>query len=115
MSKPSPKLLPIMCTNGSKDGKHGPQEKFDCDENDTETCFDDSYKYCKELTTNQVITVIVMIVVALILVGVVNWVVNKIPVIGGLGVLAINLVTLIILAVIIYVFYINIRIHKTGK
>lgn len=112
MSKPSPKLLPIMCTNGSKDGKHGPQEKFDCD---TESCFDNSYKYCKELTTNQVIIVIVMIVVALISVGVVNWIVNKIPVIGALGVLAINLVTLIILVVIIYVFYINIRIHKTGK
>ena len=103
-------IMPTYATNGSAGLDLYVPENFWSGKKLVDLC-----KYCKELTTNQVITVIVMIVVALILVGVVNWVVNKIPVIGGLGVLAINLVTLIILAVIIYVFYVNIRIHKTGK
>lgn len=43
-----------MCTNGSKHEKHGPKRKIECEENDKE-CFSDSYKYCKELTTKQII------------------------------------------------------------
>lgn len=105
----------IMCTNGSKDGKYGPNDKFNCDKNDTKTCFNDSYKYCKELNTKQITILIVMIIFALVLIGIINTIVSKIPIIGVLGALAINLVTLLILAVIIYMFYINIRIHKATK
>jgi hypothetical protein len=38
----------IMCTNGWKDNKYGPNAKFNCDKNGTKTGFNDSYKYCKE-------------------------------------------------------------------
>lgn len=104
-----------MCTNGSKNGKYGPNAKFNCDKNDTKTCFNDSYKYCKELNTKQITILIVMIIFALFLIGIINTVVSKIPIIGVLGVLAINLVTLLLLVLIIYMFYINIRIHKSIK
>jgi len=102
----------IMCTNGSKDGKYLPNAKFNCDKNDTKTCFNDSYKYCKELNTKQITILILCIIFALFLIGIINTIVSKIPLFGVLGVLAINLISLLILAVIIYMVYINIRIHK---
>jgi hypothetical protein len=50
-----------------------------------------------------------MVIFAFVLVGIINTVISKIPIIR---VLAINLVLLV---VIIYMFYINIRIHKATK
>lgn len=114
MSKPNPKLSQIMCTNGSKDGKHVPKEKFNCDTNDPD-CFSDSYKYCKELTTKQITALIILSIVALALIGIINAILVNIPLLGSLAVLLINLITLIILIAIVYVVYTNIRIHKTGK
>ena len=114
MSKPSSKSLPIMCTNGSKDDKHGPNEKFNCEEND-KYCFPDSYKYCKELTTKQIIFLIILGIVALALIGILRTIIENIPLLGTFAVLGINLIIIAIFVFILYAVYTNLRIHKTEK
>lgn len=114
MTKPSSKSLPIMCTNGSKDGKHGPNEKFNCEKND-KYCFPDSYKYCKELTTKQITFFIILGVVAVALIGMLNAIIINIPLLGPFAVFGINLVIFIIFVFIFYAVYTNLRIHKTEK
>lgn len=91
----------IYCTNGSKDGKHKPNEKFNCTQ---KNCFNNSTQYCNSSSKLQ-FTIIIIIVVVLFLLGMLNYIIGKLPFVGGIGVFLFNLFTIIILFSILYVYH----------
>jgi hypothetical protein len=100
----------ISCTNGNlKDGK----KTISCNDTD-KYCFDNSYKYCKELSTEQIIILIVIGISGLIAIGILTWILNKIPIIGSLTITIINFIVLIIISVIIYFVYENYKAKKNN-
>ena len=105
----------IMCTNGSINDTYKPNEKFECDKDDDKYCFDNSYKYCKELTKDQKIKLGLMLLGGILLLYFLNKILGKIPVLGALAVFAINLITLAIIIGVMYMYYANVKIKKTKK
>jgi len=103
----------IMCTNGSINDTHKPNVK--CDKDDDKYCFDNSYKYCKELTKYQKIKLGLLLLGGIIILYFLNKILGTIPVLGALAVFAINLVTLAIIIGVMYMYYTNVKIKKTKK
>jgi len=98
-----PTTRTINCTNGSiKDGS----KTVTCQTSDKD-CFPDSYTYCKKLSTSQIVVLAAIGVAGLCVLGLVNWILSKLPLIGGLLKLVINLITLGIIAVVVYMVYEN--------
>lgn len=93
------------CTNGTlKDGS----KTYQCpSQEDEKYCYDNSYTYCKKLTSTQIRNLIIIGVTAFIVVIIINSILSRIPIIGFLISLAINLLVLGVVGIIVYVVYMN--------
>ena len=96
----------IHCTNGSlKDDS----KTATCDEDDKTSCFPDSYKYCKKFTSSQIAIIVSACVLGIIIIGIANWVLSFVPILGGIAKIIINFVLLVGIAAGVYVMYMDFK------